>query len=342
MPPPPRFPKSIIISLLIAGSGALGFIYWQIAIAPFESTDNTYLKAHMTLISPRESGYVTGVHFENNQRVHPGDLLVTIDDRDFLAKVAEGEAEIQVEKTQIQSLEADKEVQKSRVSTQYADIASAEADLLRAGRDLKRFGNLVREGAVSTQTHDTADADVKQAKALRDKVTSAHQEAQRQLVSLDARINEARARIQSLQASLEIARISLAHTQILAPIDGTIGNRSVQVGQLVKPGNILAYLIPSEGLYIEANFKETQIEHMRPGQPVEISIDAYPDEVFKGQVDSFAPASGSEFSLLPPENATGNFTKIVRRVPVKIVFDPKADSSMLRPGLSAMAKVRVK
>lgn len=337
-----RIPKLLLTLVLLVVATAGGFHYWRTAVHPYESTDNTYLKAHMALISPRESGYVKSVHFENNQKVQPGDLLVVIDDADFKAKVAEGEAQIQVQLAQIRSLETDKQVQQSRIREQRADIANAEADLERAEKDLKRFGNLVREGAVSTQTHDSAEAALKQARAMRDKVLSTHEEAERQQGAIDARISETRARIRSIEASLEMARIALAHTRIHAPIAGTIGNRSVQVGQLVKPGNVLAYLIPDQGLYVEANFKETQIEHMRPGQPVEIRVDAYPDARWRGHVDSFAPASGSEFSLLPPENATGNFTKIVRRVPVKIVFETDLDSSQLRPGLSAVAKVKVR
>ena len=336
-----RLLKTLFTLLLLATVALGGFLYWQTAVKPFESTDNTYLKAHMTLISPRESGYVKAVHFENNQKVKPGDLLVTIDDADFRARVAEGEAQIEVEKSRIQSLEADKRTQLSRIHAQHADIAASEAELEKANKDLKRFGNLVREGAVSTQTHDSALAAFKLAIAQRDKVVAAHEESERQLSGLDARISEANARIKSIQATLELARIALTHTRIVAPMAGTIGNRTVQVGQLVKPGNVLAYLIPAEGLYVEANFKETQIEHMQRGQPVEITVDAYPDRVFKGKVDSFSPASGSEFSLLPPENATGNFTKIVRRVPVKILFEPGADLKNLRPGLSATAKVRV-
>lgn len=336
-----RILKSLIFLLLLAGASLAGFKYWETRIKPYESTENTYLKAHMSLISPRESGYVKSVHFENNQTVKAGDLLVTIDDADFKARLAEGESQIQVEKSRIQSLETDKRTQQSHIDAQHADIVSAEADLDRAIKDLKRFGNLVREGAVSTQTHDTAQAAVKQARAQLDKVTSAHEEAERQLSGFDARVNEAQARIKSVEATLEMARIALSHTRIYAPINGTIGNRSVQVGQLVKPGVVLAYLIPAKGLYVEANFKETQIEHMRPGQPVDITVDAYPDQPFRGKVDSFAPASGSEFSLLPPENATGNFTKIVRRVPVKITFDPGTDLTQLRPGLSATARVRV-
>lgn len=337
-----RIPKLLLTLVLLAVAAAGGFHYWRTAVHPYESTDNTYLKAHMALISPRESGYVKSVHFENNQKVQPGDLLVVIDDADFKARVAEGEAQIQVQLAQIRSLETDKQVQRSRIREQRAAIANAEADLERAEKDLKRFGNLVREGAVSTQTHDSADAALKQARAMRDKVLSTHEEAERQQGAIDARISETRARIRSIEASLELARIALSHTRIHAPIAGAIGNRSVQVGQLVKPGNVLAFLIPDQGLYVEANFKETQIELMRPGQPVEIRVDAYPDARWRGQVDSFAPASGSEFSLLPPENATGNFTKIVRRVPVKIVFEPGLDSSQLRPGLSAVAKVKVR
>ena len=159
---------------------------------------------------------------------------------------------------------------------------------------------------------------------------------------MDAQIEETRARVKAAEANLELARIDLANTRITAPMAGIIGNRSVQVGQLVKPGSVLSYLIPTDGLFVEANFKETQIAKMQPGQPVEIKIDAYPDQVFKGSMDSFAPASGSEFSLLPPENATGNFTKIVRRVPVKISFAPGTDLSRLRPGLSTVIKVKVR
>ncbi len=200
--------------------------------SPFESTDNTYLKAHMSLISPREAGYVQSVHFENNQKVRAGDLLVVIDDADFKAKVAEGEAQIQVEKAQIQSLESDKRVQKSRIQAQEAEIVAAEAGLERAAKDLKRFGNLATDGAVSSQTRDAADAAFKQARAQRDKFHSAREEAQSQLTALEARIGEARARIKAIDATLETARLALAHTRVVAPMAGIIGNRSVQVGQL--------------------------------------------------------------------------------------------------------------
>jgi membrane fusion protein (multidrug efflux system) len=336
-----RIIKILLIVSLALGAVAGGYGYWRTAFQPFESTENTYLKAHMSLISPRESGYVKAVLFEDNQKVRPGDLLAIIDDVDFRAKLAEGEAQILVEQAQINSLESDKRVQRSQVQAKEAEMAAVAADLERAAGDRKRFGNLVAEGAVSVQTRDAAEAAFKQTRAQLDKCRFARDEAVSRLSALEARIGEAAARIKAIQASLETLRIALSHTRIVAPIAGTLGNRSVQVGQYVKPGNVLAYLIPEEGLYVEANFKETQIEHMRPGQPVEIIVDAFPEAPFTGRVDSFAPASGAEFSLLPPENATGNFTKIVRRVPVRIAFEPGADLGNLRPGLSATARVRV-
>ena len=329
--------STLILLITIAAS----VWYWLQAIHPFETTDNAYLKAHTSLISPRESGYVKEVLFEDNQKVMPGDLLVVIDDHDFQARVAQAEAQLLSETAHIQTLETGKLTQGAKIRQEAANIAASEADLERAAKDLKRFDNLAEEGAVSTQTRDTAESTHKQAHAQRDKVRSARQEAESQLAALDAQIQETRARIKAAEANLELARIDLANTRITAPMAGIIGNRSVQVGQLIKPGNVLGHLIPAKGLFVEANFKENQIARMRPGQPVEIKIDAYPDQVFEGVMDSFAPASGSEFSLLPPENATGNFTKIVRRVPVKITFPPGADLSQLRPGLSTVIKVKV-
>ncbi|MGX2039842.1 HlyD family secretion protein [Methylocaldum sp. MU1018] len=338
----PASPKTILILVGLTVAAAAGFAYWHEAIRPFETTDNTYLKAHMSLISPKETGYVKEVLFEDNRQVMPGDLLVVIDDHDFRARVAQAEAQVMAETARIQTLETDKRTQSARIRQEEANIAVAEADLERATKDVKRFSHLAADGAISAQTRDVAEAAFKQAAAQRTKFHSSRQEAESQLASLEAQLGETRARLQAAQAALELARIDLANTRITAPFAGIIGNRSVQVGQLVKPGSVLAYLIPTDGLFVEANFKETQIGRMRPGQPVDIRVDAYPDSRFEGTVDSFAPASGSEFSLLPPENATGNFTKIVRRVPVKILFRPGTDLSRLRPGLSTVVKVKVR
>ena len=338
---PSLSPRTILILLILTSAIAVGIVYWLKAIHPFETTDNTYLKSHLSLISPKETGYVTEVLFEDNQKVMPGDLLVVIDDHDFQAKVAQAEAQVLMETAHIKTLETEKRTQSAKISQEEANIAVAEADLERAAKDTKRFGNLAADGAVSVQTRDTAESTHKQAAARRDKTRSARLEAESELASREARIDETRARLKAVQSALELARIDLTNTRIVAPIAGIMGNRSVQVGQLVKPGSVLSYLIPTDGLFVEANFKETQIGRMQPGQLVDIRVDAYPDSWFEGTVDSFAPASGSEFSLLPAENATGNFTKIVRRVPVKILFRPGTDLSRLKPGLSTVVKVRV-
>ncbi|MEY2697290.1 MAG: hypothetical protein RL333_1428 [Pseudomonadota bacterium] len=336
----PKDKKLVFIALALVLVVAL-VLWWRLSVWPFESTENSYLKAHMTQVSPRESGYVDEVLFQDNQRVAAGDLLVVIDDADYRARVEEGEAQVRVERAEVQSLERDRMVQKARLSQAIADVAAAEADLERTTKDLKRLGNLVAEGAVSSQTQDAAQASFRQAKAQREKAVAVREETALQLDSIDARIEQSRARLGALMADLELEKIALSHTRIAAPIAGIMGNRSVQVGQLVKPGQVLAYLIPDREVYVEANFKETQIESMRVGQPVEIEVDALPSQTFHGIVESFAPASGSEFSLLPSENATGNFTKIVRRVPVKIVFDRETSTEFLRPGLSTTVTVRV-
>jgi membrane fusion protein (multidrug efflux system) len=338
----PFFKSPLFIMALVLAAAAGGLLYWFETIRPFETTDNAYLKAHISLISPKESGYVKEVLFEDNQQVMPGDLLAVIDDHDYQAKVVQAEAQVMLEKATIQTLETDKQAQSAMIRQEQANMAASEANVEKSGRDLQRFRNLAAEGAISAQTRDTAESVYKQAKAERDKYLSTTQEAKSRLSSLDAKIAETKARLKAAQAALELARIDLANTRIFAPFEGVIGNRSVQVGQLVQPGTLLAYLIPSDGIFVEANFKETQIARMQPGQTVEIGIDALPDRQFKGKVDSFAPASGSEFSLLPPENATGNFTKIVRRVPVKIRFQTGTSLSDLRPGLSTTVRVKVR
>lgn len=336
------YQKTLGLGLLLFAAVSAAIAYWLTAVHPFESTDNAYLKAHITLISPKEMGYVKEVLFEDNQPARPGDLLVVLDDHDFRARLAQAEAQLGLETARIQTLETDKRTQGAKIRQEEANIASAEAEAERASKDLKRYARLVEEGAISAQSHDSAQSVQKQMNAQLERFRSARQEASSQMTALDAQIAESRARIKAAEAVLDLARIDLGNTRIVAPIAGFIGNRNVQVGQLVKPGSVLAHLIPEGEVFVEANFKETQIDLMRPGQPADIRVDAYPGEVFEGRVGSFSPASGSEFSLLPPENATGNFTKIVRRVPVKIQFKPGTDLSRLKPGLSTTVKVRVR
>lgn len=341
MPPSPS-KKTFVFALIGLLTGIAFTVYWLKAIHPYETTDNAYLKAHNSLISSKESGYVTAVHFEENQKVLAGSLLVTIDDKDFQAQVDGMQAQLTMEEARIHTLEAHKRTQMAKIDQETANIKSAEAELRRASQDLQRFENLAVEGAVSMQTRDTAEIVKSQSLAQLTKMQSSKQEAENQLATWDMEIQETRARMQAAEAHLQVARIQLANTHLLAPMTGIIGHRTVQIGQFVKAGGVLAFLIPDNAIFIEANFKETQIGQIKPGQAVDIHIDAYPEQSFHGEVDSLSPASGSEFSLLPSENATGNFTKIVRRVPVKIRFKDSQALDHLKPGLSTVVKVRVR
>jgi len=338
----PTSPRHLLLLVGLASLSMGGAAYWLEAVRPYETTDNAYLKAHLILLSSKETGYVKEVLLQDNQRVKKGDVLAVIDDHEFKARVAEASAEVAATAARITALESEKRTQAARVREEDANIASASADHERSLRDLRRLDRLAEAGAASAQSLDTAETYCKQAKALLDKNHSARDQAEIRLIALDATIAEKRAQLQQAEARLELAQIDLENTRILAPIDGTVGNRSVQIGQLLQPGSVLAYLIPADGVFVEANFKETQIEHMRVGQAASIVVDAYPAAPLEAVIDSLAPASGSEFSILPPENATGNFTKIVRRVSAKLSFAAGADLSLLKPGLSVQVRIKVR
>ncbi len=326
----------ILISLLITA------ILWYLDRQHYESTDNAYLQADMVLISPKVQGYVTQLNIDDNQIVHKGDILLTIDPRDYQAKVDQASAHQLSLQAVIKQLEARKQEQQARIEQAKADVLASQIrlDLLR--KDLKRFKNLIKQGSASTQSVDNIQTQYRQTQAQLHGLEAHLLAEQAQLQSLDSEITASKARLQSAQAQWRLARLDLENTRLIAPADGVIGRRGVQVGQLVRPGQALAYLVETDRLWIEANFKETQIADMQAGQPVDIHVDAYPNQVFYGKVHSFSPATGSEFSILPPENATGNFTKIVRRIPVKIVFDPDQNLEHLKTGFSVVVRVKVR
>lgn len=333
--------RSVLLILLIALPLVAGTGYWLLDRRQYETTDDAYLQSNIVLISPRVQGYVTQIAVNDNQAVKQNDVLVMIDDRDYQARVIQAEANVSAEIAHIQRLRAMKTSQRAHVETAGANIAAVQARREHIQKDLERFQNLIDRGSAARQSLDKVESESKQAAAeLRGSQSAANAE-HTQLATLDIEITETEARLENAKAQLSLAKIDLEHTQIKAPVDGVIGNRGVQLGQLVRPGVALASLVQNSKIWVEANFKETQLQHMRLGQPVTIKVDAYPDLELTGKVDSFSPASGSEFSILPEENATGNFTKIVRRVPVKIVFDASENIQLLRPGLSAEVKVKV-
>ncbi len=332
--------RTAVISLMIILM-LIAIAYWFLQRQQYESTDDAYLKANKVLISAKVQGYVSQRLIDDNQRVKQDDVLVVIDNRDYQARLAQAEANMLAQKAQINRLKAMKQVQHARINSANANVEATKIKLALLRKDLKRFNNLIRQGSASTQSLDNIQTQVKQAAAELSSHEAQLLAEKGQLLTLDSDIEATKANLKSAQAQWQLAKLDLEHTRIRAPFDGIIGRRGVEVGQLVTPGLALAYLVEDNNIWLEANFKETQLEFMRPGQPVEIHVDAYPDKSFHGEVDSFSPATGSEFSILPPENATGNFTKIVRRVPVKIVFDSGQDTRLLKPGFSVVVSVKV-
>lgn len=324
------------------GAAYLGTQYWLHELHPYETTDNAYLRTHMAQISPQVSGFVRGIHFNDHQPVRTGDLLVEIDDRDFRARLGHARAALLAARAQRETLASEALVQETRVAQQEAAVQRAKIEAARSRADFARQADLARDGAASVQVRDNAKATAALARAGHTQAGAALAETRRQADTITARLRESEAAIGIAEATLRIAEIELEKTRILAPVDGVVAQRQVQLGQWIQPNGLIAYLVPANDLFVEANFKETQLEDMHVGDPVEIEVDAFPTLSYHGVVSSAAPASGAEFSILPPENATGNFTKIVRRVPVKIAFEAQANLQGLKPGMSVTARVRVR
>jgi membrane fusion protein (multidrug efflux system) len=334
-----KFLLSIGLGAFVVAAGAGGW-YWWTHGRFVETTDNAYVESDISAISPKIAGYIHRLNVADNQQVRAGDVLVVIDDRDFAARVAEARAAVAGSQAAIASVDRKIELQAALIDQASATVESAEAERARAQPEYERYKKMVASNIVAKSDFDRTAADLRKAEA---ELTRAKAEltAQRgQLVVLQAEREEALAKLAQDQATLAVAEIDLDNTIIRAPVDGVVGNKAVELGQYVRAGSQIMALVPLPSVHVVANFKETQLERMRPGQRVEISVDAYPDVTLQGSIESFAPASGAVFSLLPPENATGNFTKIVQRVPVRIaVPDDNPLAGLLRPGLSVEVRI---
>jgi len=312
---------------------------WAYAHSGETSTDNAYVRGDVTSLAPKVLGYVTAVEVQDNQTVQVGDVLFRIDDRDYRARLAQAAAN--VEAAQARLINADAEIQLQHALIRQAEaqrLASvAEMSLARKSSDRRR--ELIRTNAVSQAQVDESDAALSKAEATVS-AAAATIEAQRQRIAVLASQREAAvAAVAQAQAARDLAQIDLDNTVVRTPIDGVIGNRQVRIGRLVAPGVPLLDIVPVRDVWVVANFKETQVEHIRPGQRVRIKVDGYPDLALAGVVDSFAPGSGSAFSILPTDNATGNFVRVVQRVPVKIRFAYNPLPGRIVPGLSARVDV---
>src|SRR5262245_22656957 len=311
------------IALFTAASVAaigvgLGAWYW-LAVARFhETTDNAYVEADIAAVAPKIAGYIRSLDVVDNQQVRAGDVLVIIDEGDFQARVAQASAAVAAAEAANVSIDRQVDLQSSRIKQAAASVDSAKAELARAQPEYERYKKLVARNVVAKSDYDRTAADLRKAEAEVAGTEAQLLAEKGQLVVLQASRTEGDAKLAQARAALQAAQIDLDNTVVRAPVDGVVGNKGVEEGQYVQAGSLMMAIVPLPSVHIVANFKETQLENMRPGQTVSISVDAFPSTQLTGTVESFAPASGAVFSLLPPENATGNFTKIVQRVPVRI------------------------
>ncbi|MDR3521643.1 MAG: HlyD family secretion protein [Acidocella sp.] len=307
------------------------------------STDDAYVGGNVTDLAPKVSGLITDVAVTDNQLVHKGDLLVTIDDRDFRAAVVKAQAAVAGDEAQLANLNATRTLQLSLIAEAQAQLQQAAAQANLAQLNRARYRSLAASNAGSVQDSQTADSNLQQAEAGVAKAQAGLAAAQAQLAVIGTQAQQADAALSGAQADLTTAQLNLGYTQIRAPIDGVIGNRSAHLGAYATAGAQLVTIVPVHGLWVDANFKEDQLAHIESGQNVDIEADVDPGVKIYGHVANLAPATGAVFSVLPAENATGNFTKIVQRVPVRIVLDGDASHlGLLRPGLSVTADINTK
>lgn len=337
--------RRILLALLsvLALAGGWTLFRWSTEWRHVKGTDDAYVEGDITAMAPKVAGLVVEVAVADNQAVAKGDVLLRIDPRDFEARLAEARAHLAAREAALVQLDERLEVQLATVQQVSAGISAAQADLRRARQDLERSQQLVREDFVSRQRFDIHAADAAKAEAGVRGSSAQMTAARRQIAVLESERAVARAQVEQARAQVTLAETDLEATVIRAPVDGVVGNRAVRTGQYVRPGQHLLAVVPLGTVWVDANFKETQLTHIKPGNRARITVDAYPGVVIEGRVASFAPASGAKFSLLPPENATGNFTKVVQRVPVRIELP--ADNPLagrLRPGLSVVAEVDVR
>jgi membrane fusion protein, multidrug efflux system len=307
-----------------------------------ESTDNAYIQGDIAVLSPRIEGDVTAIKVADNQRVRAGDPLIVLDPADWRARLAQATAAAAEATAAIETAQRQVAQQSATIDAAQAAIVQAQAEQARATADATRSGSLVGSGWTSRQSNDQAVADSRKANAAVVATQAQKVAAEQQLAVLKAQVVQAGARQQNAAATVQLAENNLAYTVIRAPFDGIAGNRAAELGQHVTPATQLIAVAPlRERLYVVANFKETQLRRMQPGMKVRLIPDIDSSAAADGRVDSLAPATGALFSLLPPENATGNFTKVVQRVPVKLVLDPAeaAHADWLRAGLSVTAEV---
>ncbi len=340
----------LFLVVAIAGIGAtLGYRWYQ--AQHYVSTDNAQIEGRIVPMAPRVAGYVKALNISDNQMVKAGEMLVKIDDRDYLARLQQADAELAIAIANagksaggdgVGQAMAQISMAQANASAATANIRQIEANLQKARSDLERFRSLAAQNMASQQQLEAADTAVRAAEAQLKTARDSANAAGEQVTMYSAALRSAKSKVDATRAQRELAAIQLGDTGLQAPVGGMISKKNVEIGQLIQPGQTLFSIVSSDDIWIVANVKETDIGRVKPGDKAEIEVDAYPGSKLAGQVESISAATGAKFALLPPDNATGNFTKVVQRVPVKIrLQQDNAHKLPLRPGMSVFATIVV-
>jgi membrane fusion protein, multidrug efflux system len=333
---------TVSVVAVLAGTAWYGWDYWTVG-QYLVSTDDAYVQADNTTVAPKISGYLHEVLVGDNQRVRAGQVLARIDARDFRVALDQAKADVAASRAAITSKQAQLGVQQTVIDAAKATVDVDQATAKFAAQENKRYTDLATTGYGSVQNAQQAQSRIAGAQAAIARDTANLASAVKQVDLLKAEIVQANATLARAEAVQSQAELNLEYTSIVAPIDGVVGNRTLRPGQFVQAGTQLMSVVPVSGVYVVANYKETQLTDVREGQAVDIAVDMFPGQIVHGHVDSIAPASGQEFALLPPDNATGNFTKVVQRIPVKIALSRDDSSPVeLRPGMSVIPTIETK
>jgi membrane fusion protein, multidrug efflux system len=324
---------------LLASALVGGYAYLDYA-QHFQSTDDAFIAARQSALAPKVSGYITAVPVSDNDHVAGGDVIARVDDRDYRIALDQAEAQVAAAKASIENIDAQLDVQRAQISANEAQVEQAQAALVFAEQQDVRYGYLAQKGSGTIQNAQLYSSQLRQQRAAVASAQATLKLAQRQSEALKAQRSSAVASLAQANAQRDQARLNLSYTTVTAAQPGRVVNLTAAVGQFAQPGTNLTMFVPDQ-IWVTANFKEIQLDRMRPGEPVMLSIDAYPERAIRGHVDSVQPGSGTAFSLLPAQNATGNYVKIVQRVPVKIVMDHPLTDVALGPGMSVVPTVRV-
>ncbi|ADD77905.1 MULTISPECIES: HlyD family secretion protein [Pantoea] len=332
--------KNLLLSLLLLVLLAMALAVWAVMTRNDHRTNDAWVNADYTIVAPKVSGYVAHIDVKDNQQVAAGERLATLDDRDYRVALESAEADLQVSEAKLLSSQAQLEQQQSVIAQQKASVAASQATAQYAGQSAERYNRLYKSGTVAADEQQKASSAQRSATATVRQSEAALAAAIKQVGVLQAAVRSSQADVAAAKANVDQARLNLSYTRIVAPVAGMVGQRTVRLGAWVSAGTRLLAVVPLQQTYITANYLETQLKDVRPGQPVRIKVDALPDQVFTGHVDSIAPATGATFSAISPDNATGNYTKIVQRLPVKIVLDKgQPNLAQLRVGMSAVPEI---